>query len=677
MTDWTVVDQEPLPKVDSRADFHALMDKTFGAGKWQETSGYRSPAREDELRAEGAGTVPFGGISRHSLGTPDAPGARDIVVPGMTPAQVARKLSATGADFVHFYPEGAHGKEGAHLHVDFNPGKPETDSPWKVVSTEPDKPAPKKPTPLQKAREKETFGQAAARETKSAFAAIPSEIDKAGKEAWQTYTRDLDKPGILEPLGVGQKGAKVALDMLNVAASPITGLARAVIGRPVETASGGRVSRQTAGDVALLASGFGAEAVEANAAAKLAREEGISVNNARNILARQQAAPARPAAVRPNILSSRRPHNPEIAALERDGVYVPALRKEGEQGRIALARRSESPYVGRAYKDEDRKSLLSLNRSLQNKVLAEIGDRLPNDAAPGNPSVEYVHKQIDAAYNGIKPKMRVRGDGELTSALDAIEARGNTLRGDQHGQLKGFINQVRAATTDGQEMNGQSFKELQSDISAATSEAFRKGDYLLGKRLNELSSELMDNIERHSDPGIRERLKAVNTAFAMNLRLEDAAGRGTPKPGQPVGTFTPRDLRASVRKLDKSAHKNAFNRGDALLSGVADRAVAHLAQDWPSETTRTRNPLAGHIAATVGGGLGLATHSPTNALIGAGLGALTDEAVPNMTNALARHMLSRSRQPIANPRNYLKSTQQRVLAPAGAAHLALPPPDQQ
>lgn len=98
--------------------FSSVMDKTFGSGKWTLTGGYRTPEREDQLRAQGAGTVPAGQMSDHSLGSANAPGARDIVVAGMTPEQAAAKLKASGARFRHFIPEGTHGTQGAHLHID-------------------------------------------------------------------------------------------------------------------------------------------------------------------------------------------------------------------------------------------------------------------------------------------------------------------------------------------------------------------------------------------------------------------------------------------------------------------------------------------------------------------------------------------------------------------------------
>jgi TPR repeat protein len=102
----------------SQAEFNARMNEVFGAGRWRETGGYRTQARENQLRAEGALTVKPGGVSRHSMGTPDAPGAYDIVVAGMSPGQAAVKIEKSGVAFHRLFPEGEHGTQGAHLHVE-------------------------------------------------------------------------------------------------------------------------------------------------------------------------------------------------------------------------------------------------------------------------------------------------------------------------------------------------------------------------------------------------------------------------------------------------------------------------------------------------------------------------------------------------------------------------------
>jgi hypothetical protein len=102
----------------SKARFYAMMDHVFGAGRWRETSGYRSAALENALRKQGAGTVPVGERSHHSMGNPDAPGAYDIVVDGVPAQKAAAKLKRSGAPVARVVAELAHGNQGPHLHIE-------------------------------------------------------------------------------------------------------------------------------------------------------------------------------------------------------------------------------------------------------------------------------------------------------------------------------------------------------------------------------------------------------------------------------------------------------------------------------------------------------------------------------------------------------------------------------
>ena len=126
-----------------RAQLHEVMNSVFGPGTWRETGGYRTQARENELRAQGALTVPEGSLSRHSLGGRDAPGAYDVVVAGLTPSQAAERLRMAGASFRTLLPEGAHGSQGPHLHLEphgFDLGAAPRGAPrfrWTVAETTP------------------------------------------------------------------------------------------------------------------------------------------------------------------------------------------------------------------------------------------------------------------------------------------------------------------------------------------------------------------------------------------------------------------------------------------------------------------------------------------------------------------------------------------------------------
>ena len=110
------------------AAFASSMDSIYGPGNWRQTGGWRSQAREEQLREQGAQTVAPGRISAHSLGTADAPGARDVRVNGETPQEAAARIRAQGFPAAQVYPEGAAGGQGAHLHIGLAAGV--TQDPW-------------------------------------------------------------------------------------------------------------------------------------------------------------------------------------------------------------------------------------------------------------------------------------------------------------------------------------------------------------------------------------------------------------------------------------------------------------------------------------------------------------------------------------------------------------------
>ena len=98
--------------------FSEVMDHVFGHAGWRETSGFRTRAQENALRAEGALTVPAGTLSHHSMGTRDAPGAYDVVVASMSTSKAAARLLRSGVKFRRVFAEGEYGPEGPHLHIE-------------------------------------------------------------------------------------------------------------------------------------------------------------------------------------------------------------------------------------------------------------------------------------------------------------------------------------------------------------------------------------------------------------------------------------------------------------------------------------------------------------------------------------------------------------------------------
>ena len=116
------------PHAHRRPGVHATLDQVFGEGGWRLTSGYRTAAQENALRRAGAGTVAPGHLSKHSLGDPTQPGAIDAVVQGMSLKAAAAKLRREGEGVDRVLAEGAHGREGPHLHIELTSAPAEAPS---------------------------------------------------------------------------------------------------------------------------------------------------------------------------------------------------------------------------------------------------------------------------------------------------------------------------------------------------------------------------------------------------------------------------------------------------------------------------------------------------------------------------------------------------------------------
>lgn len=277
--------------------FRADMDKDLGAHAWQDTGDYRTPTREDQLRRQGAQTAR--GVSEHSQGTPDAPGAHDIVVSGETPQQTAARLRKAGYKGA-LIPEGPAGGQGAHLHVgaeedwsDLGTVTPAQD--WRDLGA-PAKPAlPPKPTtppkpataaPAPRMNPIQEIGHNFAEDYRRTIAENTAAV---GQDFSHQAQRERTDPfGSHPDLSTG----KTALDLAQYALTPIQSAARTIIGRPVETGTGGRVSHETAGDVASMVLPVAEGVRGAAALERAAKAAGLTVEEFRATQAGQKAVRA-------------------------------------------------------------------------------------------------------------------------------------------------------------------------------------------------------------------------------------------------------------------------------------------------------------------------------------------------------------------------------------------------
>ena len=366
-----------------------------------------------------------------------------------------------------------------------------------------------------------------------------------------------------------------------------------------------------------------------------------------------------------------------VDRLTEAGVELtPGQIKGGEARRQEEAHKSH-PLWGKAVREAENKSIVSFNRAEYNQALEPLGQKitakeLPDDMI-GREGVDLVGKKIGAVYERIIPKMRAKPDHELVEALSEIKEDGGLL-GPYESTLNHIIDQRVVKRMQSGEMDGREVKRLESELSYLARQYGSSQDgaqKLLADHIERVQAALHDNMERHSDPSVREELKKANQAWAGYVRLRGAAANRASS----GGVFTVGDLLSAIKREDKSPGKGSFARGDAMLQDLAEDANAVIPNRLPDSGTPerlARNRMAGGVGAAVGGGIG----GIPGAAAGWAAGEAVNAVVPPVTNRLAAMAIRERRAAALQPgssRNYLKGATQRVAraAQAGAITSAI------
>lgn len=454
------------------------------------------------------------------------------------------------------------------------------------------------------------------------------------------------------------EAAAVLGDEMDQAASPIMG--------PMHKAFG-----KTGGDVLAMAVPLVGEANEARLVGDAAKTAGVSANAMRTTLAASKAGKAAEAGgntaktLTNAAKSSVDPeHAKAVAQLQKEGVYLTPGQAQGGMRRTIEETAKSHPDFRQPVVEAERKSIDSFNRAAYNRALAPIGAKYDPNGPVGYDGIKSVEKTLGAAYDKIIPKLKLVHDDHLAMDLDDIKQDVSELPRDQQKQYETIMKNrfFLPMVKHGGEMNGQDFKDMESAISQAAATWKGSPDPAhreLGRALGASLGALRDNLERTSDPSVRQELKKVNSAWAAFVRLQGAATqRATSE-----GVFTPGDLLQSAKKADRTVRKGAFARGDALLQDLGLAGQKVLPSKIPDSGTALR------VNATRPGLAGAAIGGLVGGVPGAALGAGADMLARPGVQALARGYLSRGS---TAPKNYLAHATRAVDPLVHHAPLALP-----
>jgi len=326
---------------------------------------------------------------------------------------------------------------------------------------------------------------------------------------------------------------------------------------------------------------------------------------------------------------------PNVRALHNAGVEVTPGQALG-----GVAQRLENglmsmPVVGDQVIARTQDSFRSLNRTAANRTLANVGEELPANVQPGREMVGYLRERGQAAYD------------------EALNRASAFLPDEQFAANLGEVGQMQMPPSARQEfmqtlrdrvvsrfqqgpLDPQAFKTIDAELGSMAAERMstvgNAGERELGRAYGELQKSLRDLFARQN-PEAAPLLRAADAFHGDFLRVQGAAAAT----GAAEGVFTPAQLSASVRGLDRSARRGAFARGEARMQDLSDAAKDVLPSRVPDSGTAFRAIVnTGGIPSIVGGAA--TGFIPTNPLL---LGAAASLAyTPAINRLISRYILA-------------------------------------
>ena len=309
------------------------------------------------------------------------------------------------------------------------------------------------------------------------------------------------------------------------------------------------------------------------------------------------------------------------------------------------------PILGSFIKAGEQRSIEDFNIAAINQVLEPIGKSLPAGTKAGKNAIGVMQQTIDDEYSRVLDASgaRLQSTPGLRNRIRSLQYLLRTTPDETQNTFNKIVTQhierrfgTRPGPTGvtpafGGSMDGRTLKQVESELTEKVKQysGGSGADRELGKALGQLRQELRDEIERQN-PQLAHDLQNVNKAYAMQARIEQAAGsRGS----DTDNVFRPTDLDSAVRTQDPTKRHRAYARGDALMQDLASAAQQILPGKVPDSGTPARLAMLGGLLALGNFFMGHGIESDLVAGAGAAAG-LSPFYMPSVQRGVQRYMLS-------------------------------------
>jgi hypothetical protein len=302
------------------------------------------------------------------------------------------------------------------------------------------------------------------------------------------------------------------------------------------------------------------------------------------------------------LVSPRASTDPGVQALKQAGIVPTIGQAAGGRLNAAEEKMMSVPLIGDMIANARTRSIDQFNKASINRGLEKIGAKLPDDVPVGRDAVAFAGDTISDAYNTLLPKMTLRMDDELSGGIKQIKrmAAGSEMSRDSVAKLNKILaNSLEMKVGKGGGMTGETLKKAETSLGQKIAQYGASQDpdsQSIANALREVKSMFTDALTRQNGE-YADQLKAINSAFANQARVERAAG----SLGSKEGVFSPAALNSAIKAMDKSSRKNAFSKGRAMGQDFASEAERVLGNRVADSGTAGRM----FMGAGAAGGAGL------------------------------------------------------------------------
>ena len=347
------------------------------------------------------------------------------------------------------------------------------------------------------------------------------------------------------------------------------------------------------------------------------------------------------------------------------------------------SKKTSGPFTGEGYAQRSRETLQDLNRATYDHIAKIGGAQMPPDAPKYGPeAARALRETLQGTYERLLSKVRMNDPRTVDAALAKIRTDVEDVHGDMFldkkhvRKLENLINDqvLHFVQTGG--MDGQRFKRVESNLNKEAKRYISMGgeEGKYGEAVMEVKKALHQTMVDSSPPELAAALKANDKAYAMYKRVN----RAMTSTANADGVWTPSQMIAAYKSLDKSLDKRAFAEADHDLDKVMRDAKVVMSNGYPDSGTagRSAHIVAPLISSQVGGALGSLVPVPGANLVGMALGgaggSVLDDVLASIgsekkLNELRKWSQRQNETAAARSQRVLPGRQQRSAAARGAA----------